>query len=76
MTIELPAVLDATLRAEARREGLEPEAPVLRVLRERYARNATLPEPRDEWERRLLAMGRHAGVSLSNEALSREEMYD
>ena len=33
-------------------------------------------EPRDEWERRLLSAASDCGVSLSNEALSREEMYD
>lgn len=36
----------------------------------------TLLEPRDEWERRLRAIATDCGVSLSNEALSREEMYD
>jgi hypothetical protein len=35
-----------------------------------------VPEPRDEWERRLLAIATDCGVSLSNEALGREEMYD
>jgi len=33
-------------------------------------------QPRDDWERRILAMGRDCGVSLSDEALSREEIYD
>lgn len=33
-------------------------------------------QPRDEWERRLLAVATDCGVSLSNEALGREEMYD
>ncbi|MFN0021423.1 MAG: hypothetical protein ACKVP0_24495 [Pirellulaceae bacterium] len=37
---------------------------------------AKVPEPRDEWERRLLAVASDCGVSLSNEALGREEMYD
>lgn len=32
--------------------------------------------PRDEWERRLRAIGTDCGVSLSDEALSREELYD
>ena len=32
--------------------------------------------PQDEWERRLRAIATHCGVSLSNDALSREEMYD
>jgi hypothetical protein len=33
-------------------------------------------EPRDEWERGLIAMGRNCGVSLSNEAVSSEGLYD
>jgi hypothetical protein len=33
-------------------------------------------EPRDEWERRLLGMATDCGVSLTNEQLSREEMYE
>jgi hypothetical protein len=33
-------------------------------------------EPRDEWERRLLAIGTDCGVSPPDEALSREDMYD
>lgn len=32
--------------------------------------------PRDEWEAEILTMGIPCGVSLSDEALSREEMYD
>ena len=32
--------------------------------------------PRDEWERRLLAIGTDCGVSLSDEALSSEGLYD
>ena len=33
-------------------------------------------QPRDEWERLLLSAASDCGVALSNEALSREEMYD
>lgn len=32
--------------------------------------------PRDDWERRLLTIGTDCGVSLSNEALSSEGLYD
>jgi hypothetical protein len=32
--------------------------------------------PQDDWERRLRAIGKDCGVALSDEALSREEMYD
>lgn len=33
-------------------------------------------EPRDDWERLLLSVARDCGVSLSNEALSSEGIYD
>ena len=33
-------------------------------------------EPRDDWERLLLSVARDCGVSLSNEALSSEGLYD
>ena len=35
-----------------------------------------LLEPRDEWERRLLGIGLNCGVSLSNEAVSSEGIYE
>ena len=35
-----------------------------------------LREPRNDWERRLRQAASDCGVSLSDEALSRDEMYD
>jgi hypothetical protein len=35
-----------------------------------------LREPQDEWERRLRALAMDCGVSLSNEALGSEGLYD
>jgi hypothetical protein len=35
-----------------------------------------LREPRDEWERRLRSIATDCGVSLTDEQLSREELYD
>lgn len=35
-----------------------------------------LPEPRNEWERRLFAIGIDCGVSPSDHDLSRESLYD
>ena len=32
--------------------------------------------PHDEWARQLLAVAQDCGVSLSDEALSRENLYD
>lgn len=46
----------------------------LKLLRERMPGYDF--EPRDEWERELLASARDWGVSLSNEAVSSEGLYD
>jgi hypothetical protein len=36
----------------------------------------TPPQPRDEWERRLLALAKDCGVSLADSALRRESLYE
>ncbi len=76
MVITLPQELAAALSEQARRSGVDPEALALDALRERFPPASAGLEPRDEWERRLLEAATDCGVSLSNEALSREEMYE
>jgi hypothetical protein len=76
MMIDLDPKLEAALNDVARQQGLTPEALALSVLRERFLGPTAVPEPQDEWERRLLAMAKDCGVSLPNSALSREELYD
>lgn len=56
--------VEVTLRESTRQEN-GPPAPTKNSL-----------QPRDERERRLLSAASDCGVSLSNEALGREEMYD
>jgi hypothetical protein len=75
MVITLDPELEAALNESARRQGIAPEVLALKTLRERFLTPALL-EPRDEWERGLRAAATDCGVSLSNEALSRDEMYD
>lgn len=75
MVITLDSVLEAALNESARRQGITPEVLALNALRERFL-SPVLLEPRDEWERRLREAATDCGVSLSNEALSREELYD
>lgn len=74
MVITLDPELAAALRERARRQGINPETLALNALRERFV--ASVPEPRDEWERRLLSAASDCGVSLSNEAVSSEGLYD
>ena len=71
MSITLPPELEAALVEFARRRGVPPEAMAVDLLRRQLP-----PVPRDEWERRLLSLATDCGVSLSNEALSSEGLYD
>jgi hypothetical protein len=76
MVITLGPDLEAALTDLARKQGVAPEVLAVNALRERFLRPPPPIEPRDEWERRLLEAATDCGVSLSNEALSREELYD
>jgi len=76
MVITLPPRLEAALSEQARRRGVAPEVVALDALRERFLAGSADLEPRDEWERRLLEAATDCGVSLSDAALSREELYE
>lgn len=73
-------VLDPNLAAAvgefARQRGVAPDVLALDVLRERFLPPAAPPQPRDEWERRLLGLARECGVSLPDAALGREALYE
>jgi hypothetical protein len=75
MVITIGGELEAALNELACREGVAPEELALNALRERFLADATL-QPRDEWERGLLAAARDCGVSLPDSALSSEQLYD
>lgn len=75
MVITLDPQLAAAVNELARRQGIAPEVLVLNALRERFLPAAAL-QPRDEWERGLLAVARDCGVSLPNSAVSSEGLYD
>jgi hypothetical protein len=75
MVITLGHELEAALSEVARRQGVSPEALALNALRERFLAAAP-PQPRDEWERRLLGLAKDCGVSLPDWAVSREALYD
>jgi hypothetical protein len=75
MVIILSPELEAALTEQARRQGIAPEVLALNALHERFLGRAPL-EPRDEWERGLLAAAKNCGVSLPNSALSSEALYD
>jgi hypothetical protein len=75
MSITLPPQLEAALVEHARRRGVAPEALAVEVLRG-HLLPATPPVPADEWERLLPSAATDCGSSLSDEALSREALYD
>ena len=80
MTITLTPDLEKVVLQKAHDEGTTPEAVVLNAIREKLGPGpselAKIIEPRDEWERRLLSVGSPCGVSISDEALSSEGLYD
>ena len=76
MVITLPPELEAALTDLARRQGVEPETLALDTLRERFTSPVATILPRDDWERQLLGLAMDCGVSLSEVALSREELYE
>jgi predicted transcriptional regulator len=76
MVIKVDSDLEAALTTEAKRRGVSPEALAVDALRQRFLPRPLPFEPRDEWERRLLAIGTDCGVSLPDSAFSSDELYD
>jgi hypothetical protein len=68
--------LEAALTTAARKRGVTPDALALDALRQKFLPRPLLFEPQDEWERTLLSIGSDCGVSLSDEAVSSEGLYD
>jgi hypothetical protein len=75
MSITLDPDLEARLKELAEKQGIPPETLALNALRQHLALAAE-PEPRDEWERRLLSIATDCGVSLPNEAFLAESLYE
>jgi hypothetical protein len=76
MNIAVPPEIELALQASAQVRGLTPEATVIELLRERLFPTRAPLVPQDDWERRILAMGRDCGVSLPAEALTSDGIYD
>jgi hypothetical protein len=75
-TIHLDRELAERIEAEAKKTGKHPHGLALEVLRERFPRPIPTPEEHEEWVRRLHEIGIDCGVSLPNEALTSEAIYD
>jgi hypothetical protein len=76
MIITLGPDLEAALNTLARKRGVSPETLALDALRERFLVPALRPQSQDEWERHLRSAATDCGVSLSNESVSSEGLYD
>jgi len=76
VVIAIEPILEAALRERAQAQGISPEEFAVKTLRERLLPRPQLREPRDDWERLLRSAATDCGVSLSNEALSSEGLYD
>lgn len=80
MTITLTADIERAIAEQALRRGTTPESLILEALREKFIPSRpALPVPLqlpDDWERMLLSVGSSCGVSLPDEAVSSEGLYD
>ncbi len=80
MTITLTPDLEKVVLQKAHEQRTTPEAVVLNAIREKLALGpselARSLEPRVEWVRRVLRVGTPCGVSISDQALSSEGLYD
>ena len=76
MVLPIQSDLETALAAAARKQGVTPEELAVNTLRQRFLPRPLPFEPRDEWERGLLAIGIDCGVSLPDSAFSSEELYD
>ena len=76
MVITLPTDLTAALSEQARRRGVAPECAGPRRAAAAFPFGVRRPGAARRVERRLLGLAKDCGVSLSDEALSREELYE
>lgn len=76
MVINLTPDLAAALNDVASKQGVSAEVLVENVLRERFLVPSLKIQPRDEWGRELLAAASDCGVSLPNEAVGSEGLYE
>ena len=78
MTITLTPEIELMLTKEAKQKGITLEELALKKLRSPASIDFrdTLPSPTSEWQRELRNIGIPCGVSLTDEQVSRESLYD
>ena len=76
MVITLGPELEKIINELAQQRGVSPEALALETLRDRFIAPMRTAPAEDEWVRRLRQIATDCGVSLSDEAVSSEGIYD
>ncbi len=77
LTITLDDAVEQSLAAAASVAGQTQEGFLRQLILERIDSNSSSDVAADnDWSQRLLAIGRPCGVSLTDEQLSREAIYD
>lgn len=76
MVLTLDPDLEAAMNKAAHQRGATPEELALTVLRAQFLGTGSSLQPRDEWEKGLLAAARECGVTLPDGALNSEGLYD
>lgn len=76
MVITVGPDLEVVLSDLARRQGIAAEALALQALRERFLAAPSGMPSGDDWKHLLRIAATDCGVSLSNEAVSSEGLYD
>lgn len=71
MTITISNEVEAMLREKAAQAGKTPDQ-----LAEETLRQALLDETPDDWDHRVRTLPVQTGVSLTDEQLSRENLYE
>jgi hypothetical protein len=76
MNIALDPKLEGAIVAEAKRQGIDPEAVVANLLKKKFLELRQPSDARDDWERLVLAAGSDCGVSIPDSALTSDGLYD
>lgn len=76
MVIMVTPDLESALSDQARKRGIAPEALAVQTLRDRFLHPASHEQTQGDWENRLRSAATDCGVSLSDEAVSSEGLYE
>ncbi len=76
MVIQIKPPLENQIKDEAARQGIPAELLAFNIMNERFSIVPTNSSSHDDWLRLLRSATSDCGISLSDEAVSRENMYD